>query len=67
MTDLIANAPEDDVEAQVGALVERLFMGGIAALEALSIHLGTRLGLYEILYRQGPSTVGELASAAGIE
>jgi 2-polyprenyl-3-methyl-5-hydroxy-6-metoxy-1,4-benzoquinol methylase len=55
-----------DVEAQVGALVDRLFMGGIAALEALSIHVGSELGLYATLYDAGPSTVAEVARAAGI-
>jgi 2-polyprenyl-3-methyl-5-hydroxy-6-metoxy-1,4-benzoquinol methylase len=55
-----------DVEAQVGALVERVFMGGIAAMETLSIHVGTSLGLYGLLYEQGPSTSAEVASRAGI-
>jgi 2-polyprenyl-3-methyl-5-hydroxy-6-metoxy-1,4-benzoquinol methylase len=55
-----------DAEAQVGALVERLFMGGIAAMEALSIHVGSELGLYRLLHEQGPSTSAELARAAGI-
>jgi SAM-dependent methyltransferase len=54
-------------EAQVGALVERLFLGGIAAMEALSIHLGTQLGLYRLLHERGPSTSAELATAAGID
>jgi 2-polyprenyl-3-methyl-5-hydroxy-6-metoxy-1,4-benzoquinol methylase len=55
-----------DAEAQVGALVERLFMGGIAALETLSIHIGNELGLYALLCDAGPSTVAEVAGAAGI-
>ena len=59
------NSPVD-AEAQVGALVERLFMGGIAAMEALSIHVGSELGLYGRLYEHGPSTSAELASRAGI-
>ena len=56
-----------DVEAEVGSLVERLFTGGIAAMEALSIHIGTELGLYARLYDAGPSTVAEVARAAGID
>jgi SAM-dependent methyltransferase len=56
----------DDAEAQVGALVERLFGGGIAALEALTTYVGLQLGLYELLYEQGSSTVAEVAQAAGI-
>jgi 2-polyprenyl-3-methyl-5-hydroxy-6-metoxy-1,4-benzoquinol methylase len=57
---------QEDIEAQVGALVERLFVGGIAALEALSIHVGHQLGLYRLLYERGPSTVAEVARAAGL-
>lgn len=55
-----------DIEEQVGALVDRLFMGGIAAMESLSIHVGTSLGLYRLLFEQGPSTSAEVAHAAGI-
>jgi len=54
-------------EAQVGALVERLFLGGIAAMETLSIYLGTQLGLYRLIHERGPSTSAELAAAAGID
>src|SRR4051812_35750710 len=55
-----------DIEAQVGALAERLFFGGIAAMEALSIYLGAELGLYATLSEAGPMTAPELARAAGI-
>jgi SAM-dependent methyltransferase len=55
-----------DIETQVGALAERLFFGGIGALEALTIELGSRLGLYKLLYEQGPSTVADIARGAGI-
>jgi SAM-dependent methyltransferase len=55
-----------DAEAQVGALVERLFMGGIGALETLTIYIGTKLGLYTLLNERGPSTASEVAQAAGI-
>jgi 2-polyprenyl-3-methyl-5-hydroxy-6-metoxy-1,4-benzoquinol methylase len=48
------------------ALVERLFSATIDALELLSVHLGTRLGLYVALRDGGPMTAGELAAAAGI-
>ena len=53
-------------EEQRGALVERIFHGGIAMLEMLSIYVGDRLGLYRALSRVGPSTAGELARAVGI-
>ena len=49
------------------ALVERLFMGGIAALELLTIHVGVELGLYRALADSGTLTVEGLASAAGID
>lgn len=57
----------EDLETQIGALAERLFVGGIAAFEALSIHLGTELGLYRALHESGPATVGELARATGVQ
>jgi 2-polyprenyl-3-methyl-5-hydroxy-6-metoxy-1,4-benzoquinol methylase len=61
-----ATTTDEQIEAQVEGLVERLFMGGIAALEALTIHVGTRLGLYEALHEHGPCTSGGLADAVGI-
>ena len=53
-------------EEQRGALVERLFHGGIAVLEMLSVYVGDRLGLYRALAQDGPSTAAELARSAGI-
>jgi len=53
-------------EEHRGALVERIFHGGIAVLEMLSIYVGDRLGLYRALSRVGPSIAGELARAVGI-
>ncbi len=52
--------------AQVEALSGRLFMAGLEALELLNVELGLRLGLYEALEAHGPTTVGELAEACGI-
>src|ERR1700674_6055058 len=54
-------------EAQRGALVERIFHGGIAVLEMLSIYVGDRLGLYRVLAQSGPSTAMQLARSAGID
>jgi SAM-dependent methyltransferase len=45
---------------------QRLFDATIGALELFTVHLGTRLGLYEALDRHGPLTVDELAARAGI-
>jgi 2-polyprenyl-3-methyl-5-hydroxy-6-metoxy-1,4-benzoquinol methylase len=47
-------------------LVERLFGATIGALELFSIHLGAKLGLYEVLADGGPLTPVELAERAGI-
>jgi hypothetical protein len=52
-------------EEQRGALVERLFHGGIAVLEMLSVYVGDRLGLYRVLAKDGPSTATQLARSAG--
>lgn len=54
--------PVNDKEA----LADRVFGATIAALELLSIHLGSRLGLYRTLVDEGPLTSGALARAAGI-
>src|SRR5260370_41373872 len=53
-------------EEQRGALVERLFHGGIAVLEMLSIYVGDRLGLYRALAENGPLTTSQVARSAGI-
>ena len=67
MSTNVTEAPTpEQIEAQVGALVERFFMGGIAALELVTIHLGNRLGLYEALNEIGPATSSELATRTGI-
>src|SRR6267143_1191331 len=54
-------------EEQRGALVDRIFHGGIAMLEMLSIYVGERLGLYRTLADGGPATASELARSAGID
>src|SRR5712692_6965403 len=61
-----ASAMTKQDEEQRGALVERLFHGGIAVLEMLSIYVGDRLGLYRALAQNGPSTTSQLARSAGI-
>jgi SAM-dependent methyltransferase len=54
-------------EEQRGALVERVFHGGVAMLEMLSLYVGDRLGLYRTLGQRGPSTSAQLAESAGID
>jgi 2-polyprenyl-3-methyl-5-hydroxy-6-metoxy-1,4-benzoquinol methylase len=63
---VIAAALTKQDEDQRGALVERLFHGGIAVLEMLSIYVGDRLGLYRALAQDGPATSSQLARSAGI-
>jgi 2-polyprenyl-3-methyl-5-hydroxy-6-metoxy-1,4-benzoquinol methylase len=58
---------EDQIEQQIGELVERFFMGGVAAIEMVAVHLGSRLGLYDALAEKGPCTSTQLAAAAGID
>lgn len=52
---------------QTEELVGRLFLGGVAALELLTIHLGRELGLYAALESRGGATAPDLAAAAGID
>jgi ubiquinone/menaquinone biosynthesis C-methylase UbiE len=47
-------------------LVERLFLGSVAALDLVSVYLGDRLGLYRLLSEWGPTSSVELAEAAGL-
>lgn len=53
-------------EERRDALVDKLFKGGIEALDLLSVYLGDQLGLYRVLAERGALTAGELARAAGI-
>jgi 2-polyprenyl-3-methyl-5-hydroxy-6-metoxy-1,4-benzoquinol methylase len=53
-------------EGRAGALAERLFGAGLAAIDIFTVYLGLRLGLYTVLAEQGPVTSSELASSAGI-
>jgi SAM-dependent methyltransferase len=55
--------PDRDTERD--AFAEKLFQSALGYFDLLSIRLGQRLGLYEIL-AQGPVTSQELASRAGI-
>jgi SAM-dependent methyltransferase len=56
----------DNLEAQIGDYADRLFTTGLAALEAATITLGRRLGLYAHLAEEGPCTSATLAETAGI-
>jgi 2-polyprenyl-3-methyl-5-hydroxy-6-metoxy-1,4-benzoquinol methylase len=47
-------------------LAERLFTSALGALELYSVYLGSELGLYHTLEREGALTPDELAERAGI-
>jgi 2-polyprenyl-3-methyl-5-hydroxy-6-metoxy-1,4-benzoquinol methylase len=47
-------------------LTQRLVEATVGALELISVHLGTELGLYASLDRHGPATPAQLAARAGI-
>ncbi|HEY7131680.1 MAG TPA: class I SAM-dependent methyltransferase [Candidatus Limnocylindrales bacterium] len=53
-------------ERTTDALVTRLFEGGLAMFDLMSVYVGDRLGLYRDLHDRGPATSAELASRAGI-
>jgi 2-polyprenyl-3-methyl-5-hydroxy-6-metoxy-1,4-benzoquinol methylase len=61
-----ATVSQEQIEQQVGELVDRFFMGGVAAIELVTVHLGHRLGLYDALAEHGPCTSGPLAATAGL-
>ena len=54
-----------DADAEREAFAEKLFQSSLGYFDLLSIRLGQRLGLYEVL-AGGPVTSQELASRAGI-
>ena len=57
----MTEAPALTADERRDALVGKLFMGGIEALDLLSVYLGDQLGLYRALADRGPLTPGELS------
>jgi 2-polyprenyl-3-methyl-5-hydroxy-6-metoxy-1,4-benzoquinol methylase len=55
-----------DTDQERDALVERLFLAGLAMGELMTVYLGDTLGLYRALERAGSTTAPELAKEAGI-
>src|SRR5262249_27481270 len=47
------------------ALVERLFESAIGMLDVMSVYVGDRLGLYEVLAERSSLTARQLAQATG--
>lgn len=60
----VADALNEEQAERRDAFVGRLFQSGAAGLEALTIYLGNRIGLYRALADHGPATSGELAARA---
>src|SRR5690242_20471072 len=60
-TDVMETTTANPVEA----LVDRLFVAGVNAMELCTAYLGIRLGLYAALAER-PATPAELAERAGI-
>ena len=60
----VADALNEEQAERRDAFVGRLFQSGAAGLEALTIYLGNRIGLYRALADHGPATAGELAARA---
>ena len=58
--------PSNNLTDRADELAERLFAATIGTLELYSVHVGRRLGLYEILADGRPRTVEGLAAEAGI-
>jgi 2-polyprenyl-3-methyl-5-hydroxy-6-metoxy-1,4-benzoquinol methylase len=57
---------DEMIDQQVQELAERLFLGGVAAFELMTIHLGAELGLYAALAGSDGATPPELAAATAI-
>jgi 2-polyprenyl-3-methyl-5-hydroxy-6-metoxy-1,4-benzoquinol methylase len=55
-----------DTDQARDALVERLFLAGLAMGELMTVYLGDSLGLYRALERAGSMTAPELAKDTGI-
>ncbi len=53
-------------QASSQALASRIFAAGLGAAELLAIHLGIRLGLYEVFQHWGPMRPQEAATRAGV-
>jgi 2-polyprenyl-3-methyl-5-hydroxy-6-metoxy-1,4-benzoquinol methylase len=58
----VADTFTEEQAAERDAFVGRIFQSTIDGLEALSIYLGNRLGLYHALAELGPTTSKELAA-----
>ncbi|HSB16512.1 MAG TPA: class I SAM-dependent methyltransferase [Bryobacteraceae bacterium] len=55
----------EQTAARRDAFIERLFQSALGAFDIFTIHLGDRLGFYEVLSADGPLTSAELAARTG--
>jgi 2-polyprenyl-3-methyl-5-hydroxy-6-metoxy-1,4-benzoquinol methylase len=55
-----------DLDADIGAFAERIFLATVGAFELAAVELGMRLGLYATL-AESPATPPQLAAAAGVD
>lgn len=56
----------ESIASEIESFAGRLFQDGLAALEVLTVHIGSRLGLYRILAERGASSAADVAAVAGI-
>jgi 2-polyprenyl-3-methyl-5-hydroxy-6-metoxy-1,4-benzoquinol methylase len=61
-SDLSTSSSDKTAEGLVG----RLFESSLGMFDVMSVHLGDRLGLYQVLHDHGPTTSVDLAGRAGI-
>ncbi len=64
--DSVDQALSAEESEQRDALAGRLFQSVLGAMDLFHIYLGTQLGLYDALHRQGWATSVELAGTAGL-
>jgi SAM-dependent methyltransferase len=62
---IAAQFDTDLTAARRDAFVERLFQSALGVFDIFTIHLGDRLGFYEVLSTDGPLTSPELAARTG--
>jgi len=51
---------------QTEELADRLFTSVLGTLDVLTVHIGDQFGLYDLLHRDGPLTVNEVAHRSGM-
>jgi SAM-dependent methyltransferase len=54
------------IAAEPDPFAGRVFDAMLGSIDLLTIYVGERLGLYQVLFERGAATPGELADAAGI-